>query len=39
MVSIATALDERGVRTAHGGQWHVSSVANLLARANNCAMG
>jgi len=36
MVAIAKTLNERGVRTARGGQWHVSSVANLLARANNC---
>jgi len=39
MVAIAKTLNERGVRTARGGQWHVSSVANLLARANNCALG
>src|SRR5262245_56013732 len=39
MVSIAKMLNERGIRTARGGQWHVSSVANLLARANNCAAG
>ena len=39
MVSIAKLLNERGIRTARGGQWHVSSVANLLARANNCAAG
>jgi hypothetical protein len=39
MVAIAKQLNERGVRTARGGQWHVSSVANLLARANNCAAG
>src|SRR3954452_3724910 len=39
MVAIAKTLNERGVRTARGGQWHVSSVANLLARANNCAAG
>jgi hypothetical protein len=33
MVGIAKLLNERGVRTARGGQWHVSSVANLwLAR-------
>jgi DNA invertase Pin-like site-specific DNA recombinase len=36
MVSIAKLLNKRGIRTARGGQWHVSSVANLLARANNC---
>jgi DNA invertase Pin-like site-specific DNA recombinase len=38
-VAIAKLLNERGVRTARGGHWHVSSVANLLARANNCAAG
>ena len=36
MVAIAKTLNERGIRTARGGQWHVSSVANLLARANDC---
>jgi 2,3-bisphosphoglycerate-independent phosphoglycerate mutase len=36
MVAIAKLLNDRGVRTARGGQWHVLSVANLLARANNC---
>ena len=30
MVAIAKTLNERGVRTARGWQWHVSSVANLL---------
>jgi len=29
----------RDIRTARGGRWHVSSVANLLARANHCAAG
>src|SRR4051812_7526276 len=37
MVSIAKRLNERGVRTARGGQWHVSSVANVLARAKELA--
>ncbi len=32
MVSIATALNDRGVRTARGGRWHVSTVRNLLVR-------
>jgi len=32
MGAIAKQLNERGIRTARGGQWHVSSVANLLAR-------
>ena len=29
---IAIALNDRGVRTARGGQWQVSNVRNLLAR-------
>ena len=29
---IAAALNARGVRTARGGDWHASSVSNLLAR-------
>ena len=33
MVSIANALNERGVRTVRGGRWHPSSVRNVLARA------
>jgi DNA invertase Pin-like site-specific DNA recombinase len=33
MVSIARQLNDRGIRTQRGGSWHVSSVANLLARA------
>jgi DNA invertase Pin-like site-specific DNA recombinase len=33
MVSIARQLNERGIRTQHGGRWYVSSVANVLARA------
>jgi len=32
MAAIAIALNNRGVRTARGGRWHVSTVANLLAR-------
>jgi DNA invertase Pin-like site-specific DNA recombinase len=32
MVTIAKELNGRGIRTARGGRWHVSSVANLLAR-------
>lgn len=31
--AIATALNERGIRTARGGAWHNSTVRNLLARA------
>jgi DNA invertase Pin-like site-specific DNA recombinase len=33
MVAIAKHLNERGIRTARGAHWHVSSVANILARA------
>lgn len=29
---IADALNERGVRTARGGQWHATTVSNVLAR-------
>jgi DNA invertase Pin-like site-specific DNA recombinase len=29
---IATALNDRGIRTARGGRWHVSTVQNLLSR-------
>jgi DNA invertase Pin-like site-specific DNA recombinase len=31
--AIAAALNARGVRTARGGDWHDSTVRNLLARA------
>jgi DNA invertase Pin-like site-specific DNA recombinase len=31
--AIATALNDRGVRTARGVAWHDSTVRNLLARA------
>lgn len=31
--AIAEALNARGIRTARGGQWHVSTVQNLLGRA------
>jgi len=30
---VADALNARGVRSARGGKWHVSSVINLAARA------
>ena len=30
---IANALNERGVQTARGGQWHATTVSNVLARA------
>jgi DNA invertase Pin-like site-specific DNA recombinase len=32
--AIAQALNDRGVRTARGGEWHDSTVRNLLARAS-----
>jgi DNA invertase Pin-like site-specific DNA recombinase len=31
--AIAAALNARGIRTARGGEWHHSTVRNLLARA------
>ena len=34
LASMADALNRRGIRSARGGKWHVSSVANLLARAD-----
>ncbi len=33
LASIADALNNRGIRSARGGKWHVSAVQNLLARA------
>jgi hypothetical protein len=30
LAEIASALNERGVRSASGGRWHRSSVRNLL---------
>ena len=30
--AIADALNTRGIRTARGGEWHHSTVRNLLAR-------
>jgi DNA invertase Pin-like site-specific DNA recombinase len=35
--AICSALNQRGVRSARGGRWHVSSVSNLLARAKKLA--
>ena len=35
--AISRALNDRGVRSARGATWHVSSVANLLARSQNLA--
>ena len=32
--SIAIALNDRGIRTARGGQWHATTVRNLLLRAS-----
>lgn len=31
--AISLALNQRGIRSARGGKWHVSSVRNLLTRA------
>lgn len=35
---LAIALNNRGVRTARGGQWQVSNVRNLLARLPACPL-
>ena len=37
LAAISEALNERSIRTARGGSWHVSSVLNLLARAHRLA--
>jgi DNA invertase Pin-like site-specific DNA recombinase len=34
LASMAVELNRRGIRSARGGEWHVSSVANLLGRTN-----
>jgi DNA invertase Pin-like site-specific DNA recombinase len=35
--ALTRGLNERGVRPARGSRWHVSSVANLLARTQKLA--
>ena len=35
--ALTRGLNERGVRTARGARWHVSSVANLLSRTQSLA--
>jgi DNA invertase Pin-like site-specific DNA recombinase len=37
MVTIANELNNRGIRTARGGRWYVSSVANVLTRTQGIA--
>jgi hypothetical protein len=37
--ALTRGLNERGVRPARGSRWHVSSVANLLCRAQKFAEG
>ena len=37
LAAISAVLNERCIRTARGGRWYVSSVMNLLARANKLA--
>jgi DNA invertase Pin-like site-specific DNA recombinase len=39
LASIADALNARGIRSARGGRWHVSTVQNLLARAHGFTAG
>jgi DNA invertase Pin-like site-specific DNA recombinase len=36
--AITQALNQRGIRSARGSHWHVSSVANLLSRAKRFAV-
>jgi DNA invertase Pin-like site-specific DNA recombinase len=36
--AITRALNDRGIRSARGGRWHVSSASNLLVRAKSLAM-
>lgn len=38
LAGIADALNGRGVRTARGGRWHVSTVMNLLKRHNRALL-
>jgi hypothetical protein len=35
--ALTRGLNERGVRSARGGRWHVSSVTNLLTRTQKLA--
>ena len=35
LAAITESLNARGIRSARGGQWHVSAVRNLLARAKS----
>ena len=37
LASMAVELNRRGIRSARGGQWHRSSVANLIGRTNSIA--
>ena len=39
LVAITEALNNRGIRSARGGKWHVSAVQNILARAKGCQAG
>jgi hypothetical protein len=37
LASMAIELNRRGIRSARGGEWHASSVANLMDRTNSLA--
>jgi hypothetical protein len=37
LTALAEALNARGIRSARGGRWHVSTVQNLVARAEGSA--
>jgi Recombinase-like helix-turn-helix domain len=38
LAGIAEALNARGIRSARGGQWRISSVQNLMARSANAGL-
>ncbi|TNC61192.1 recombinase family protein [Rubellimicrobium roseum] len=39
MRQVAAELNARGVRTAKGGQWHATTVRNVLRREIRVAVG
>jgi DNA invertase Pin-like site-specific DNA recombinase len=38
LAGIADALNARGIRSARGGNWHVSAVQNLIARSSGTSL-
>jgi len=39
LAAVVQILNNRGIRSARGGQWHISAVQNVLARAERVASG